>query len=131
MPSSPAFSGPSTLGLTSFIALANTSSRFLPRLPGRSTPFPADDGRANSCGLCRDILAFVGDAKDGLRPGGVFAPSLGTGIEVVGEVLRLLEGDEFILRPEGFFSNSFLAQLSHPFALPVILIGAQSVESKR
>ena len=96
------------LGLTWVNALAKISSRFLPLLPDRGASFPEDEGRPSNCGLCLDILALVGDAKDGLLPGVDFAPSLRTGIrlgvagaspgtDVVGDVLRLFEGEDSII----------------------------------
>lgn len=101
---------PSILGRTFSSALANTSSKFLPLLPGTiigATTAAAGGVRLNSCGLCRAKLAFVGDANDGLRLRGVVAPSLRTGIrlgvvgasigtEVVGEVLRRFDEENSI-----------------------------------
>lgn len=85
---------------TSPKAFAKTSSNFF--------PFPEDVGRFNNCGLCRAILALVGEANDGrlsdrflivaetaIRLGvvarlGVVGAS--TGADVVGDVLRRFGG---------------------------------------
>ena len=111
VPSSPKLLFPaSILGRAFSNAFANTSSKFLPLLPGATggaTTAAAGGVRLNNCGLCRAKLAFVGDAKDGLRLRGVVAPSLRTGIrlgvvgasmgtDVVGEVLRRFDGEDSI-----------------------------------
>jgi len=68
--------------------------------------------------LCRAILAFVGDANDGLRLRGVVAPSVRTGIRlgvvgasigraVVGEVLRRFDGEDSI-ETVGYYGLSML-----------------------
>jgi hypothetical protein len=92
-------------------ARAKTSSKFLRRLP--NLPLGADDDRFSSWGLCLAMLAFVGDAKDGLcgrtlvvswRIGirlGVAGASTNT--DVLGEVLRRFAGEDSIGRNAGRF----------------------------
>lgn len=94
------------VGSSSPVSFANTSCTSLPRLAGLLVP-PDDVGLFSSCGLCRDRLALVGEAKEGLREAD-FGPSFrGTGIrlgvvgasigvDVVGDVLRRLAAESAI-----------------------------------
>ena len=105
----------SVLGRARLNALTKTSSRFLPPLP--ALLLPGDDSRCSSCGLCLAMLAFVGEAKEGLCGMGLVA-SLRTGIrlgdsvastdtDVCGEILRRLDGDDSIDRKiDGFHQSA-------------------------
>lgn len=73
----------------------------------------ADDDRFSSWGLCLAMLAFVGDAKDGLcgrtwvvswRIGiRLGVPGASTDTDVLGEVLRRFAGEDSIGRNAGRF----------------------------
>lgn len=108
----------STLGCTCPKALANTLSNFLPRLP--DLPLPGEESGFSSWGLCLAMLAFVGEAKDGLcgkvvaslRTGirlGVAVAS--TGIDVVGDILRLFEGEDSIEKGRVFSLVSHIQEI--------------------
>lgn len=84
-------------------ALAKTSCKSFLLFPGP----PEEVGLFSNCGLWRDILAFVGDANDGLRDAdcgpsfrgagirlGVVGASIG--MDVVGDVLRRFAAESAI-----------------------------------
>lgn len=85
-------------------ACAKTSSRFLPRPPALT--LSPDDNRFSNCGLCLAKLALVGDANDGLcvrvcvlslRTGiRLGVPVASTGTDILGDILRRLEGEDSI-----------------------------------
>jgi hypothetical protein len=83
------------------------------------------------------MLAFVGDAKDGLLPGVVFAASVRTGIrlgvvgasigtDVVGDVLRLFEGDESIASSIFYRFSIICASFSLEIAVELLSVEALS-----
>jgi hypothetical protein len=132
--------GPSLLDGLASSAFANRSSRF-PRLEGLSIPAPELEGRFSSCGLCLEILAFVGDAKDGYR-GVVWAPSfrigmrLGVagasiGMDVVGDVLRRLAGESAIDDLGSNYRLSIIKTAKHTFVVVMWSrrVGKKVVES--
>jgi len=89
-------------GVTKRVAVGSSFSL----LDDLCSPGPADRGRARSWGVCREMLAFVGDANEGRLievcmasrgPGsrlGVFGALLG--IEGSGDSLRRFDGDDAI-----------------------------------